>query len=479
MDRYGGDLTAWLDMLDMSSSLWTKGTLRIWKDADETNYVLFNLNNSIVDGTGYRKLPVTYLSHSGSLFADEQNIRFGYTPSGDAGTSGTSGVAGGTGTSGSSGTSGATTVIGGYLHTETPASSAWSVAHNLNSKYVVVEVIDGADDYMIEPLDILYVDANNLTITFSAAVEGYARIIAGSGTSGTSGAGGGEMIIDWTLDDGAYSGITTTGTAGEMLMFGYLCYLGADGKFYAANSSSSTTMPVAAIAAESMFGDTTGTFLLYGHIRTSLWSGIGWDIGDKIYAWWGANGYPSNEVPDPTFYIPQFIGIATGTDSIFFDSYESSPITSGTSGSSGTSGEGTSGTSGSSGTSGASGESGGYAIGFILMQSDEDCEDVDGKEGFCVPTEMDTMVLVNARATVYAKGVTGTMDIQVRRSRAGSDVDMLLTPITVGDEYTAADSVIDTDNDDIASGDLIFIDIDTIHTTPAKGLSVTLSFEFP
>ena len=113
------------------------------------------------------------------------------------------------------------------------------------------------------------------------------------------------------------------------------------------------------------------------------------------------------------------------------------------------------------------------------MQSDEDCEDVDGKEGFCVPTEMDTMVLVNARATVYAKGVTGTMDIQVRRSRAGSDVDMLLTPITVGDEYTAADSVIDTDNDDIASGDLIFIDIDTIHTTPAKGLSVTLSFEFP
>jgi hypothetical protein len=70
------------------------------------------------------------------------------------------------------------------------------------------------------------------------------------------------------------------------------------------------------------------------------------------------------------------------------------------------------------------------------------------------------------------------MDIQIRRRRSGSEVDMLSTPVTVGSgEYYARDGVINASNDDVATGDLIFIDVDTVHDpTPAYGLSVALTF---
>lgn len=94
--------------------------------------------------------------------------------------------------------------------------------------------------------------------------------------------------------------------------------------------------------------------------------------------------------------------------------------------------------------------------------------------GIGIGSELNAWTIKNVRASVYTKGVTGTMDIQIRRVRAGATVDVLSTLVTVGDEYTVADGVINAANDDLATGDLLFVDVDTTHTTPAKGLSIII-----
>jgi hypothetical protein len=108
------------------------------------------------------------------------------------------------------------------------------------------------------------------------------------------------------------------------------------------------------------------------------------------------------------------------------------------------------------------------------------CAVADGVDAFVVPSSLNGWDLVAATASSYSAGATGTMDIQVRRSRAGTDADMLSTKITINDgAYTASDGVVNAANNDLATGDLIFIDVDAVHTTPANGLSVVLEFQLP
>ena len=88
--------------------------------------------------------------------------------------------------------------------------------------------------------------------------------------------------------------------------------------------------------------------------------------------------------------------------------------------------------------------------------------------------------LIDVVASVHTKGVTGTTDVQVRRRRAGSDVDMLTVKVTIGDEYFATDETVNTSNDDINTGDQIYVDVDAVHSgTAPKGLSVVLTFDYP
>ena len=105
----------------------------------------------------------------------------------------------------------------------------------------------------------------------------------------------------------------------------------------------------------------------------------------------------------------------------------------------------------------------------------------DGKVGFSVPAEMNGMNLKSVLVSVgNAKGITGTTEVQIRRKRAGSDVDMLSTKITVGDEWHASDGVINTANDDLQTGDVLYADIDQIHSgTAPLGLSVVCMAKKP
>lgn len=106
----------------------------------------------------------------------------------------------------------------------------------------------------------------------------------------------------------------------------------------------------------------------------------------------------------------------------------------------------------------------------------------DGAAYFHVPPAMNGMDLVYVHAEVITAGTTGTTDVQVNNVTQAAD--MLSTKITIdstetGSDTAAAAAVIDTSNDDVATNDLIRVDVDSVSTTAPKGLLVTLGFRKP
>jgi hypothetical protein len=61
-----------------------------------------------------------------------------------------------------------------YVHTETPASASWVIAHNLGTQYVAVQCFDGSGNRVHG--DITFTDVNNLTVTFNTAFAGTANL---------------------------------------------------------------------------------------------------------------------------------------------------------------------------------------------------------------------------------------------------------------------------------------------------------------
>lgn len=116
---------------------------------------------------------------------------------------------------------------------------------------------------------------------------------------------------------------------------------------------------------------------------------------------------------------------------------------------------------------------------LVVFGSDTSVEVGDGVSAIPIPENMDGMALNTALANVYTPGTTGTMTVQIRRSREGTDADMLSSKISLvtGTIYYASSSEINSTNRNVATGDKIYVDVDTIHTTPAMGLSVALTFE--
>jgi hypothetical protein len=84
--------------------------------------------------------------------------------------------------------------------------------------------------------------------------------------------------------DHTYSGITVQATAGHAVTFGQVAYLKSDGKYYRSVNNSTTTMPVALMALESIGVDDEGTWLVVGYVRDASWASGNWNPGDPIYA---------------------------------------------------------------------------------------------------------------------------------------------------------------------------------------------------
>ena len=147
---------------------------------------------------------------------------------------------------------------------------------------------------------------------------------------------------------------------------------------------------------------------------------------------------------------------------------------------------GATGNTGSTGATGATGPADKVTISFPLFGSDEPVIVGNGTWGFLVPGFMDGWEVTAVLAAVTGtRGVTGTLDAQVRRRRGGTNTDVLSTILSIdSNEWTsltaATPAVINTSNDDVADGDVIFVDVDAVQsgTTP-EGYVVSVTFEAP
>ena len=108
----------------------------------------------------------------------------------------------------------------------------------------------------------------------------------------------------------------------------------------------------------------------------------------------------------------------------------------------------------------------------------------DAKTTVVIPIELNGWNLVRAEARVYTVGTGATLvAIQIRNVTDGHD--MLSTKVTIDaselTSYTAATpSVVDTNEDDVVTADILAVDIDAINNTVvALGLDVILTFILP
>jgi hypothetical protein len=105
----------------------------------------------------------------------------------------------------------------------------------------------------------------------------------------------------------------------------------------------------------------------------------------------------------------------------------------------------------------------------------------DGQAIFMIPASLGGCDLTAIAAAVTTVSSSGLPTVQIRNIT--QTADMLTTKVTIdASEFTsltaATAAVIDTGNDDVASGDLIAIDVD-VAGTGAKGLIVNLTFTLP
>lgn len=107
----------------------------------------------------------------------------------------------------------------------------------------------------------------------------------------------------------------------------------------------------------------------------------------------------------------------------------------------------------------------------------------DGKAFFRIPAELNGMNLTGVAASVYTAGTTGNLDITILNKTDSTDMLSTAMRIETGETDTSTSAqpgTIDTTHDDVATGDIISINIDAIQTgTAAKGLYVQLKFELP
>jgi hypothetical protein len=134
---------------------------------------------------------------------------------------------------------------------------------------------------------------------------------------------------------------------------------------------------------------------------------------------------------------------------------------------------------------------GARAIAIQVIDGETAITSGDGKAYVRVPPQLNGMNIVDVAANVVVKSTTGKPTIQLARGRqanATSDftyADVLSSSrkITIDvSEYDSKDAVsaviINTANDDLATGDLLRVDVD-IAGNPAKGLNLNIVCQLP
>ena len=101
----------------------------------------------------------------------------------------------------------------------------------------------------------------------------------------------------------------------------------------------------------------------------------------------------------------------------------------------------------------------------------------DGVGYIEIPAECNGMNLISARARVGTAGTTNASTFDIYN--VTDSTSMLSSAISIASGATSGTGTVDTSHDDVATGDIIRIDVDTLSTTKPKGLIVTLAFRLP
>ena len=110
------------------------------------------------------------------------------------------------------------------------------------------------------------------------------------------------------------------------------------------------------------------------------------------------------------------------------------------------------------------------------------CATGDGKKYFSIPSALNGMNLVRVYGRAITAGTTGTMDVQLHNVTDAADI--LSTKLTwdsteAGTDTAATAVVINSAADDVATNDLIRVDVDAVQTTPAQGMILVLEYQLP
>lgn len=118
----------------------------------------------------------------------------------------------------------------------------------------------------------------------------------------------------------------------------------------------------------------------------------------------------------------------------------------------------------------------GFSI--IAVASGTDVSPDDGKAYFVIPECMNGMNLVRANACVNTAGTTNATTIDIYN--VTDSHDMLSSAISIASGGTVGTAgTVNTTYDDVATNDILRIDVTTASTTNAKGLMVVLEFQLP
>lgn len=113
------------------------------------------------------------------------------------------------------------------------------------------------------------------------------------------------------------SGIRSSFTAGEALVFGNLVYMKSDGKVWKAAASSITTTPVMGMCMGTVSAEGSADILLSGRVYNSSWSlGTG---GNVLYLGTSAGGFSSVAPSGVTGYVVQVIGVVLSATTIYLN----------------------------------------------------------------------------------------------------------------------------------------------------------------
>ena len=133
---------------------------------------------------------------------------------------------------------------------------------------------------------------------------------------------------------------------------------------------------------------------------------------------------------------------------------------------------------GQTGVQGSQGNPGSAPIAFVLFPDSVACYAATGTVGVIIPAGMTGKQLSEVMFGTDTPGTGGSMTANVRKASSGTHVNMLTSDISLSSgSYKTNSASISSSNKTIAGGDMVFVDITGVNTTPANGASLTMMFQ--